>query len=209
MLDDMAVASPLDATTTVNATVAPAASSRRRALSVTLVTASAVGAALSEVAMADEKAACALAVKVAALSPASVADEDTLYDGASAETGAGGGEGGGGLGGGGLGGGGGGGGLGGVGLGGGGLGGGGVGGGGGGEYALKTPVLLPGVQPLRSSARGTALVSPASKLAGTAAVPLSSSWKASYDVTTVPLGAPSSVRKPGMPSPAHGTLSSA
>ena len=151
MPDAMPLAADADDTDTVKATAAPEPSRWRRATSVTPVTATATGSTLSDAAIAVLKLACAALPKVAALMPASVAEDEMvkaaditkpegdggdgcggvgLGGGGSGGGGlVGNGEGGGGLGGGGLGGGNGGG-LGGGGLGGGGLGGGGLGGGG-------------------------------------------------------------------------------
>ena len=76
--DATLLAAEADDTDTVKATAAPEASRRRRATSVTPVTATASGPTLSEAAMAELKPVCAAELNEAALRPASVAEEETV-----------------------------------------------------------------------------------------------------------------------------------
>ena len=78
MPDAMPEAADADTTDTVNATAAPEPSRRRRATSVTPVTATASGPTLSDTAMAALKLACAAGPNVAALRPARVADDEMV-----------------------------------------------------------------------------------------------------------------------------------
>jgi hypothetical protein len=73
--DATLLAADADATDTVNATAAPEASNRRRATSVTPVTATAVGSTFSDKAMAETNPCCAVMPSIAAVRPPKVAEE--------------------------------------------------------------------------------------------------------------------------------------